>query len=127
MRLFALLLLLSSSLHSFGQECDNILNGTLLDIHDSSVLTGATIVVAQTGVAVQTNLDGDFTISNLCNSTYELQISHPSCATKIFSVTLQANVQKTFKLEHHLESLNEIIVIILYIYLIKAKKLHPSR
>ena len=110
MRLFALLLLLCSSLYSFGQECDNTLNGTLLDIHDSSVLTGATIVVAQTGVAVQTNLDGDFTITDLCNSTYELQISHPSCATKIFSVTLQANVQKTFKLEHHLESLNEIIV-----------------
>ena len=44
MRLFALLFLLSSSVHSFAQECDNTLNGTLLDIHDGSVLTGATIV-----------------------------------------------------------------------------------
>ena len=110
MRLFALLFLLSSSVHSFAQECDNTLNGTLLDIHDGSVLTGATIVVAQTGVAVQTDLDGNFTITYLCNSTYDLQVSHPSCATKIFTVALQADVQKTFKLEHHLESLNEIIV-----------------
>lgn len=110
MRLFALLFLLSSSIHSFAQECDNTLNGTLLDIHDGSVLTGATIVVAQTGVAVQTDLDGNFTITYLCNSTYELQVSHPSCATKIFTVVLHADVQKTFKLEHHLESLNEIIV-----------------
>ena len=83
MRLLGLLFLLSSSVHSFAQECNNTLNGTLLDIHDGSVLTGATIVVTQTGVAAQTDLDGNFTINFLCESTYQLQISHPSCSTKI--------------------------------------------
>ena len=110
MRLLALLLLLFSSVHSFAQDCNNTLNGTLLDIHDGSVLTGATIVVAQTGVGFQTDLDGNFTINFLCNSTYQLQVSHPSCSTKIFTVVIQDDTQKTFKLEHHLESLNEIIV-----------------
>jgi len=110
MRLLALLFLLISSIHSFAQECNNTLNGTLLDIHDGSVLTGATIVVTQTGVAAQTDLDGNFTINFLCESTYQLQISHPSCSTKIFTVTIQGKTQKTFKLEHHLELLNEIIV-----------------
>ena len=110
MRLFALLLLLFSSTHSFSQDCNNTLYGSLLDIHDGSVLTGATVIVAQTGVGVLTDLDGNFVISNLCSATYEFQISHPSCSTKAFSVLIKDDTQKTFKLEHHLESLNEIIV-----------------
>ena len=110
MRLFALLLLLFSSTHSFSQDCNNTLYGSLLDIHDGSVLTGATVIVAQTGVGVLTDLDGDFVITNLCNATYQFQISHPSCSTKAFSVLIKDDTQKTFKLEHHLESLNEIIV-----------------
>ena len=110
MRLFALLLLLSSSMYSFSQDCNNTLYGSLLDIHDGSVLTGATVIVAQTGVGVLTDLDGNFVITNLCNATYQFQISHPSCSTKAFSVLIKDDTQKTFKLEHHLESLNEIIV-----------------
>ena len=89
MRLFALLLLLSSSMHSFSQDCNNTLYGSLLDIHDGSVLTGATVIVAQTGVGVVTDLDGNFLITNLCNATYQFQISHPSCSTKAFSVLIK--------------------------------------
>ena len=110
MRLFALLLLLCCSMQSYSQDCNNTLYGSLLDIHDGSVLTGATVIVAQTGVGVLTDLDGNFVISNLCSATYQLQISHPSCSTKAFSVLIKVVTQKTFKLEHHLESLNEIIV-----------------
>ncbi len=109
MRLFALLFLLSSSVHSFAQDCNNTLYGTLLDIHDGSVLTGATIIVTQTGVGFQTDLDGNFVINFLCNSTYQLQVSHPSCSTRIFTVAIQGDTQRTLKLEHHLESLIEII------------------
>ena len=110
MRLFALLLLLCCSMQSYSQDCNNTLYGSLLDIHDGSVLTGATVIVAQTGVGVLTDLDGNFVISNLCSATYQLQISHPSCSTKAFSILINDDTQKTFKLEHHLESLNEIIV-----------------
>jgi iron complex outermembrane recepter protein len=110
MRLFALLLLLCCSMQSYSQDCNNTLYGSLLDIHDGSVLTGATVIVAQTGVGVLTDLDGNFVISNLCSATYQLQISHPSCSTKAYSVLIKDDTQKTFKLEHHLESLNEIIV-----------------
>mgnify|MGYP000391799826 CR=1 FL=1 len=76
MRLFALLLLLCCSMQSYSQDCNNTLYGSLLDIHDGSVLTGATVIVAQTGVGVLTDLDGNFVISNLCSATYQLQISH---------------------------------------------------
>ena len=110
MRLFALLLLLCCSMQSYSQDCNNTLYGSLLDIHDGSVLSGATVIVAQTGVGVLTDLDGNFVISNLCSATYQLQISHPSCSTKAFSVLIKDDTQKIFKLEHHLESLNEIIV-----------------
>ena len=110
MRLYALILLFCSSMLSYSQDCTNTLYGSLLDIHDGSVLPGATIIVAQTGVAVQTNLEGSFIISNLCASTYLLQISHPACTTRAFQVLIDGNTTKTFKLEHHLEELNEILV-----------------
>ena len=110
MRLFALLLLLCCSMQSYSQDCNYTLQGTLQDFHDSSTLAGATIVVAQTGRAVQTDVEGNFTISSLCKSSYQLQISHPYCSTKVFTVQIPADTIKTFTLEHHLEALNEIIV-----------------
>ena len=100
MRLLALLFLLFSSMHSFSQECNNTLTGTLLDIHDGSKLSGATIIVTQTGAAVQTDLDGNFSVKFLCDSTYNLPVSHPSCTTQIFSLEVQSDVQTTLHLEH---------------------------
>ena len=49
-------------------------------------------------------------ISNLCNETYSIQVSHPYCLTKGFSVTVSGDTFKSFKLEHHLEVLNEISI-----------------
>ncbi|MDC1363475.1 TonB-dependent receptor, partial [Flavobacteriaceae bacterium] len=97
-------------MQSYSQDCNYTLQGTLQDFHDSSTLAGATIVVAQTARAVQTDVEGNFTISSLCKSTYQLQISHPYCSTKVFTVQIPADTIKTFTLEHHLEALNEIIV-----------------
>lgn len=110
MRLYALLVLLFSGVLSYSQDCNATLYGSLQDIHDGSKLLGGTIIVAQTGAAVQTDLEGNFVIKNLCNSTYQLQISHPECTTKAYQVVIDGDTNKTFKLEHHLEELNEILV-----------------
>jgi len=107
---YALLILLLSSITSISQNCDNTLFGTVTDLHDGSLLIGATLIVAGTDQAAQTDIDGKFTISNLCNDTYSIQISHPNCLTKGFKVKVSGNTTKSFKLEHHLEELNGIIV-----------------
>jgi len=73
MRNYALLVLLFSSITSLSQNCDNSLSGKVTDIHDGQLLTGVTLIVAETDQAVQTNFDGTYSFSNLCNATYYIQ------------------------------------------------------
>ena len=110
MRTYLLLILLLSSIPSISQDCDNTFSGTVIDLHDGSLLVGATLIVIGTEQAVQTDLDGNFSISNLCNDSYYIQISHPFCLTKGFTIKVVENTTKTFRLEHHLEELNEITI-----------------
>lgn len=110
MRTYALLILLLSSIPSISQNCNNTLSGTVTDLHDGSLLVGATLIVAGSEQAVVTDLDGKFTISNLCDETYNIQVSHPYCLAKGFTIKLSGNTIKNFKLEHHLEELNQITV-----------------
>ena len=81
MRTYLLLILLLSSISSISQDCDNTLFGTVTDLHDGSLLVGATLIFVGTEQAVQTDLDGNFSISKLCNDRYSIQISHPFCLT----------------------------------------------
>jgi len=110
MHKYALLILLLCSITSISQNCDKTLSGSVTDRHDGSMLIGATLIVAGSEQAVQTDLEGKFSISNLCNDTYTIQVSHPHCLTKGFTIKISGNTTKSFKLEHHLEELNEITV-----------------
>ena len=110
MRIYFLVILLLSSFLSLSQSCDYTLSGVLTDLHDGSVLEGATLIVAGSERFVVTDFEGMFMISNLCNETYSIQVSHPYCLTKGFSVTLSGDTFKSFKLEHHIELLNEISI-----------------
>jgi iron complex outermembrane receptor protein len=111
MRNYALAILQVCSYLAISQNCKYTLSGKVLDLHDSSVLSGATLVVAETESMTQTSLDGDYTILNLCeNTTYSIKILHSSCETKTFYVKISEDTQRDFKLEHHLEELNEIIL-----------------
>ena len=110
MRNFAFLVLLFSSITLLSQNCNNSLSGTVSDIHDGQLLTGVTLIVAETDQAVQTNFDGTYSFSNLCNATYYIQVSHPYCLTKGFTVKVSGDTNKSFKLEHHIEELNQITI-----------------
>ncbi len=95
---------------SFAQSCELVLQGTIVDTHDDTLLTGATIVLVETDAAVLSDFEGNFEFKNLCTGTYNLQVSHPACTTKVFMITIETNVSKILKLEHHLEELNEILI-----------------
>ena len=110
MRNLAFLALLFSSITSLSQNCNNSLSGTVTDIHDGQLLTGVTLIVAETDQAVQTDFDGTYSFSNLCNATYYIQVSHPYCLTKGFTVRVSGDTRKSFKLEHHIEELNQITI-----------------
>ncbi len=110
MRLYIFIVLLLSSMSSISQTCDFTLKGRVIDLHDGAPLIGATLIVVETGKAVETNLDGEYLLENLCKGTYNLQVSHPLCLTRIFQVLISGNTTMDFKLEHHLEELNQILL-----------------
>ncbi|WP_047415768.1 TonB-dependent receptor domain-containing protein [Cellulophaga sp. Hel_I_12] len=110
MRIYTLLLLLICSATAISQNCNNTLSGKVIDLHDGTILVGATLIVAGTEQMVITDLEGNFTIPNLCNLSYNIQISHPYCLTKVLNIKIDGDTSKTIYLEHHIEELNEIIV-----------------
>ena len=75
MRFICMLSLMLSGYWAMAQTCDYTLNGTVIDLHDGSPLSGATVIVAGTEEAVLTDLDGTFSFETLCEETYSLQIS----------------------------------------------------
>ncbi len=105
-----LMILLASSISSYTQNCTFNLSGTVLDLHDGKPLKEALLIVAGTNITAETDNKGNFTIKGLCNRTYTIQVAHPSCETKIFSVKIEKNSTRTFRLEHHLEEINEITI-----------------
>ena len=111
MRTYALVVLLLAQLTTASQNCSHTLSGKVIDLHDGSLLSGATLVVAETETVVQTSLDGVYSISNLClNTSYSIKVLHSSCTPKTFSLKILGDSVRDFKLEHHLEELNEIIL-----------------
>lgn len=110
MRKYILFMLLLCSIPSISQKCDNTLSGTIKDSHDGSLLSGATLIIAGLEKYVETDLKGNFTFYDLCNGTYSIQVSHPFCLTKGFKVKVSGKTIKNFKLEHHLEELNQVTI-----------------
>ena len=110
MRYIVLCFLFLCSFSSFTQTCDTSLSGKVIDIHDDSTLSGATLVISNSEEAVQTNLYGEYSFSDLCQGTYFIQVSHPLCRTKVFKVKISENTSRDFRIEHHLEELNQILI-----------------
>jgi iron complex outermembrane receptor protein len=111
MHKYTIVLLLFSHLIAQSQYCKSTISGQVIDLHDGSVLSGTTLMVVETEEIWNSSLEGVFTISNLCdNTTYTIKVMHPSCQTKTFIVKISGDSKRDFKLEHHLEELNEIII-----------------
>ncbi len=108
MRFIIIFLLIGGLVHS--QNCEQELHGRVVDFHDGSPLSGAVIIVGGVEKYAQTDVDGYFTIDNLCDETYNLQISHPECSTVSKTVTVPYVGTYIIQMEHHLETLDQVTV-----------------
>ncbi|WP_430408906.1 TonB-dependent receptor [Kordia sp.] len=108
MRKYIYILLLCSGFIVNAQNCNNTLSGKVIDLHDNSVLPGATLIIVGLEKFSESDIDGKYTFSNLCEGTYTIQVSHANCSTQAFKVKISGKVERNFKLEHHLEELNAI-------------------
>jgi len=93
-----------------AQNCNNTISGTVIDLHDRTLLVDAKITVLETKQVVLTSSEGKFSVSNLCKQTYTIEVYHAFCETKTYKIEVSKDVEKVFRLEHHLEELNEIIL-----------------
>lgn len=108
-RLLWVLFLLMSPF-SEAQICDFTFAGKILDQHDDSALARALISIEELEISTFSNEDGMFSFDNLCLGSYTLSVTHAQCNARNFSLKIKENTFKTFKLEHHYEELNEVIL-----------------
>ncbi len=91
-------------------QCNNTLTGKILDFHNGSPLVGAVLSVEGEQNYAETDIEGNYTLNNLCAGTIKITITHPECAAKTFMVAINQNTSRDFKLEHHTEELTQVTV-----------------
>ena len=73
-------------------------------------MAGALINIIGTNENFISNESGFFFIENQCKGIINLKISHLSCEDYLTEFDLNKSSSKKFFMEHHIESLEEIIV-----------------
>ena len=95
---------------SQGQDCSATLSGKVLDFHDGSPIINATIFIESLNKYTTTDVNGQFSVTALCNAPIVIVVSHLACETKTVPVTIEGNTFVDINLEHHIEELNEVQV-----------------
>lgn len=98
------------SLHSFAQDCILTVSGVVTDKHDQSPLAFAIIKIVENQQYAEADKNGNYTLDELCPGKYTLEVSHVSCDPIQKQIELTQSIQLNFKLEHHMDQLNEILV-----------------
>lgn len=93
-----------------GQNCSYTFSGIVEDFHDKSAIVNATIFIKNQNKYTTSNLDGEFTIDNICAGKIIVEISHVACDKQILELNVSKNIYKIIDLEHHIEELNEVNV-----------------
>jgi len=93
-----------------AQECNLSLSGYVIDLHDNSVLDNASVKLLGQDRYTFSNTKGYYSFKNLCEGKYTIEVSHIQCDTLTKTITINKDKTQNFSLEHHLESLNEILI-----------------
>ncbi|MCB4808117.1 TonB-dependent receptor [Tamlana sp. 62-3] len=93
-----------------SQNCEYSLKGEVIDFHNATPIENAAIKVLNTNNYAVSDINGNFTLKNLCNKVITIEVSHISCETQIISIEIKENAFETILLEHHLDELNEVVV-----------------
>lgn len=95
----------------YGQTCDLTIRGVILDHHDNTILSYASIVVEGTSFGAQADSSGIYEIRGLCPGTYDLVCSHLDCepVRKRLKIT-EKFTEVNFYPEHHAMELEQVII-----------------
>jgi len=93
-----------------GPDCNLVLSGEVIDQHDKSELSFATVYLANTRQGVVADSTGRFAIADLCPGFYTLVIRHVSCEPDTVQVNLTRDRFIKLYLEHHSDYLEQITI-----------------
>ena len=94
-----------------AQNCKNNLSIEVIDLHDGTPLNNAIVVINELQIQRTTNLQGKLIFKDLCKGDYTLNITHEECEKLQISIDLKKDTYKKIRLEHHLNELEEIMII----------------
>ncbi|WP_298556143.1 TonB-dependent receptor [uncultured Algibacter sp.] len=104
--LLIVVLCIFSTIHS--QNCKYTFIGEIMDFHDATPMSGATVYIETLNSYTTGDINGKFSIKNLCNGKLVLVISHVGCETKRIDVDIVGDTYEKISMEHHLEELDEV-------------------
>ncbi|KJD31350.1 oxidoreductase [Tamlana nanhaiensis] len=107
--IFSVLFFLINSI-VIAQDCNHKLTGVVIDFHNNKPIENATIKVLNASNYAITDANGNFTINNLCQTNFTIEVAHISCETQTVSINLNEDNSVSVFLEHHLEELNEVVI-----------------
>jgi iron complex outermembrane receptor protein len=86
------------------------MSGYIIDLHDNSLLENASIRIENTILYAVSDEKGFYKISGICPGEYKVTISHINCEDLTRNIKIERSEKINFSLEHHLESLNEVLI-----------------
>ena len=101
---------LSFSTNLYSQTCNLSVSGKITDLHDESPIIGALVFIEGTNNFSQTDENGEYLIEEICSGPIQLKVEHPSCNSIEKKLDIKKEKIINFKLEPHINELDEIIV-----------------
>jgi iron complex outermembrane recepter protein len=110
----SLLLVLLLPIMAMAQPdaCTLTLSGRVTDEHNGQALSFAEIFIPSLGKGGVADEGGRYRIDGLCAGTYALRVAHLGCEPVTHEVCLTKDLIIDFQLEHHVEELKELEVIL---------------
>lgn len=110
MKYFLLIMALCFTNIVHTQNCTYTFLGKVKDFHDGTSMSGATVYNETLNTYTIADINGKFSIKNLCAGKLVLVISHVGCETKRIELQLSTDTYQEIVMEHHLEELNQVTV-----------------
>ncbi|RED45865.1 TonB-dependent receptor [Seonamhaeicola aphaedonensis] len=92
------------------QNCTYTFIGEVKDFHDGTPMSGATVYIETLNSYTTTDINGKFSVKNICNGKLILVISHIGCETQRLDVDINGDTFRVIDMEHHIEELHEVKV-----------------
>lgn len=108
---FVLFCILSSIQALNAQSCSYRIEGVVTDLHDGDPIFGAVVSIQGTDLFGQTDEEGYFLIKDICEGSILILVTHVECDTISRRVVVQSNTELKFELEHHINELQEIVLL----------------